>query len=84
MAAPAFNLVLLHEGSYKPSPIEKGYANNTLHIDLTKRSFTVKPVNEEMKHIFTGGKGFDLKLLWDSVPPKCSWDDPMNEVKLFS
>ncbi|KAH3732319.1 aldehyde:ferredoxin oxidoreductase [Pelomyxa schiedti] len=68
----------------RPEGIVRGYAGSTLKIDLTNRAAIVKPVTEEMKQLFTGGKGFDLKLLWDSVPARCAWDDPLNEIVLAS
>ncbi|OFZ06241.1 MAG: aldehyde:ferredoxin oxidoreductase, partial [Bacteroidetes bacterium RIFOXYC12_FULL_35_7] len=39
-----------------------------------------KPVSEEMKQKFTGGKGFGLKLLWDATKPDTKWNDPENEI----
>ena len=33
-----------------------------------------------MKDLFTGGRGFALKLLWDAVDPDTTWDDPQNEL----
>jgi len=37
-------------------------------------------VTQEMKDIFTGGRGFCLKLLWDSVNADTKWDDPENAL----
>ena len=33
-----------------------------------------------MKELFTGGRGFGLKLLWDAVKPDTRWDDPENAL----
>ncbi len=67
---------------YEAGKISRGYNMRTLHIDLGANLITSKPVSEEMKEKFIGGKGFDLWLLWNSLPfdriP--AWDDPMNEV----
>ena len=38
--------------------IEKGYANQTLFIDISIPDISVKPVDEKMKDLFIGGKGF--------------------------
>ena len=43
---------------YQEKPIDRGYANRTLHIDLDKKTITEKPVTQQMKDIFTGGRGF--------------------------
>jgi len=33
-----------------------------------------------MKEKFTGGRGFNLKLLWDAVNENTKWDSPENEI----
>jgi len=70
----------LAEYSYELRPVVHGYANRTLHLNLADNTFTEKPVTQEMKDIFTGGRGFGLKLLWDAVDPATTWDDPKNEL----
>jgi aldehyde:ferredoxin oxidoreductase len=71
---------LLAEFHYKLQPVEKGYANRTLYIDLTKNEIKEKPVSKEMKETFTGGRGFGLWLLWNAVDGCTNWDDPQNEL----
>ncbi|MBN1667919.1 MAG: aldehyde:ferredoxin oxidoreductase, partial [Anaerolineales bacterium] len=60
--------------------MERGYANRTLSINLSDQTFTEKPVTQQMKDLFTGGRGFALKLLWDAVSPETTWDAPQNEL----
>ncbi|MBW1711857.1 MAG: aldehyde:ferredoxin oxidoreductase [Deltaproteobacteria bacterium] len=62
--------------------LERGYANQTLYINLSDQTISQKPVSEEMKRIFTGGRGFGLWLLWNAIGPRTKWDDPQNEVCL--
>ena len=50
-------------------PVERGYANRTLYINLSDNTITSKPVTQQMKDIFTGGKGFCMWLLWNAVKP---------------
>jgi len=69
---------------YKRPIIEKGYANQTLHIDISKSKVTIKPVTEKMKEIFIGGKGFDLWLLWQAVKGSTKWNDAENEICIAS
>ncbi|MCD6216302.1 hypothetical protein J7L05_00400 [bacterium] len=69
---------------YEPVKLEKGYANRTLQIDLGKKSIETKPVTDEMKEIFIGGKGFDLKLMWDIVNDGTKWDSPENAICISS
>jgi len=66
--------------TYPLRPLEKGYNNRTLCVNLTKKAITSKPVSEEMKRTFTGGKGFDLWLLWNGTHEKTEWSDPENEL----
>jgi len=35
-----------------------------------------------MKKIFTGGKGFNLKLMWDAVNDDTKWDSPENVINI--
>src|SRR5574339_1218759 len=71
---------LLAEFSYELRPVERGYANRTLYINLDTNTIHEKPVTQQMKDIFTGGRGFGLKLLWDAITPGTKWNDPQNEL----
>jgi len=44
--------------------IQRGYAGRTLYVNVGGFSFKEKPVSEDMKEKFIGGRGFGLKLLW--------------------
>jgi len=65
---------------YRIKPIEKGYNNRTLYINLSNNEILSKPVTDEMKEIFIGGRGFDLWLLWNAIEKETKWDDPKNEI----
>jgi len=68
------------EYKYKKGKVEKGFANRTLYINLSTGEIKEKKVTDEMKKLFTGGRGFGLKLLWDSIKPSTRWDSPENEL----
>jgi aldehyde:ferredoxin oxidoreductase len=72
----------LADFTYTPKKIEKGYNNRTLHVDLSEMKITSKPVSEKMKETFTGGRGFNVWLLWNALPKDkiVNWDDSENEV----
>ncbi|UCE09891.1 MAG: aldehyde:ferredoxin oxidoreductase [Candidatus Thorarchaeota archaeon] len=74
--------MVLMEMKYDIPEIRHGYANQTLYVDLSKKTIEVKPVDEKMKETFTGGKGFDLWLMWNGLPKDrvVKWDDPENEI----
>lgn len=66
---------------YDVPEIEKGYSNQTLYINLDDNTIESKPVDEKMKDTFTGGKGFDLWLMWNNLPDRIvEWDDPENTL----
>jgi aldehyde:ferredoxin oxidoreductase len=73
---------LIAEFSYPLGKVERGYANRSLYIDLSNMRISSKPVSEEMKEKFTGGRGFDLWLLWNALPKNriIKWNEPENEV----
>ncbi|MGD8818641.1 MAG: aldehyde ferredoxin oxidoreductase C-terminal domain-containing protein [Anaerolineae bacterium] len=73
---------VLAEFHYDPSPVEKGYAGQTLYVNVSDNSIATKPVSDEMKNTFIGGRGFDLWLLWNAVTSETTWDSPENEVVL--
>ena len=57
-----------------------GYAGSILYVDLTKGSAQKKPLPEELKKQYLGGRGFGVKLVSDLVPPKA---DPLGEKNVI-
>jgi len=66
--------------NYKIKPVDKGYANRTLHINLEDYSIQEQPVTQQMKDLFTGGRGFALWLLWKAIKDNTQWNDPENAL----
>lgn len=71
---------LLSSFKYVTKPVVHGYANRTLYIDLDKNQIESKPVTQQMKDLFTGGRGFGLWLLWNAIKDTTKWSDPENEI----
>jgi aldehyde:ferredoxin oxidoreductase len=71
---------IIKEWTYQPRALEKGYANRTLYVNVGDQTMKEKPVSEQMKDKFVGGKGFGLRLLWDATKDKTQWNDPENEI----
>lgn len=65
---------------YPLCPIEKGYNNRTLYVNVSDNTIKSKPVTDEMKKTFTGGRGFGLWLLWNAKKGKIEADEPDNEI----
>lgn len=75
-----FKLREIKTHKYDRPEIDKGYANQTLTVDISKSAISMKPVTDQMKKIFVGGKGFDLWLLWNAVSETTKWTDPENAL----
>ncbi len=75
---------LLKEFSYDWTPLDKGYTDRILYINVGTHEIKEKAVPPEMKEKFIGGKGYGLRLLWDATDPRTPWDDPQNEIIISS
>ena len=75
---------VLCEFSFDVVALEKGYSNRTLRIDLDTNEITIHPVTEQMKKLWTGGKGFDLWLMFQEINKDTKWDNPENPLCLAS
>jgi len=75
---------VLAEFDYELGEVEKGYTNRTLYVNLSDNTVASKPVTQQMKEIFIGGRGFGLWLLWRAVTGDTKWNDPENEIVISS
>ncbi|MFH0893394.1 MAG: aldehyde ferredoxin oxidoreductase C-terminal domain-containing protein [Bacteroidota bacterium] len=71
---------LLTEWKYELRPIERGYNNRTLYVNVGDLSISEKPVTQAVKDKFIGRKGVGLRLLWDATKPETKWNDPENVI----
>lgn len=69
---------------YQRREIDKGYTDQSLHVDISDASCQVRPIDAEVKEKFTGGRGYDLYLLWQAVNDDTRWTDPENAVCIAS
>ncbi len=58
--------------------ISQGYTDRLLEIDLTKKEISVKQIPAETKAMFTGGRGYCLKLVYDGTDATTKYDSPEN------
>jgi aldehyde:ferredoxin oxidoreductase len=75
---------VLAEYTYEAPPVERGYAGQTLYVNLSENTVRAKPVTDVMKEKFIGGRGFGLWLLWHGVNDDTKWNDPENEIVISS
>jgi aldehyde:ferredoxin oxidoreductase len=69
---------------YNWTPLNKGYTDKILHINVGSAEIRDKNVPQVMKEKFIGGKGYGLRLLWDATRPETKWNDPENEIIISS
>ena len=74
------NRKILNEFSYDVKPLDKGYTDKVLYVNVGSNEIKTKDVPPLMKEKFIGGKGYGLKLLWDATKPETKWNDPENEI----
>ncbi len=65
---------------FKVVPLDKGYANRWLRVDVGSGEITINPVDDEMKRLWTGGKGFDLWMTFQEIDKDTKWDSPNNPI----
>lgn len=70
--------------NYTLTPLSRGYTDKILYINASTAEIREKDMPIEMKEKFIGGKGYRLRLLWDGTRPDTKWDDPENEITIFS
>jgi aldehyde:ferredoxin oxidoreductase len=75
---------LIKSWSYQWTPLDKGYTDKTLYLNLSTSEIKEKEVPPEMKEKFIGGRGYGLRLLWDATTPTTKWTDPENEINISS
>jgi NADH:ubiquinone oxidoreductase subunit E len=71
---------VLAEFSFDSVELSRGYANRTLRIDVGQGECAIQPVTQQMKDLWTGGKGFDLWLMFQEIHSKTDWDSPENPI----
>ncbi len=86
MSYPGLKAVgkLIEEWNYSWTPLNRGYTDRILYLNVGTRVMTEKVVPPLMKEKFIGGKGYGLRLLWDATRPDTRWDDPDNEIIISS
>lgn len=65
---------------FEVKELYRGYADRFLRIDLNKNEISIHPVSQQMKNLWTGGKGFDLWLMFHEVDKNTKWDSPNNPI----
>ena len=83
MGVPA-EFRVITEMAYELRPLHRGYTGQTLYVNVGSGKIESRPVTQQMKDVFIGGKGFGLWRLWNAVSPGTKWNDPENEIVVSS
>ncbi|MBI9033624.1 MAG: hypothetical protein JEZ03_04035 [Bacteroidales bacterium] len=75
---------MLAEWKYTWTPLEKGYTDKGLYINVGTNEIKEKGIAPEVKEKFIGGRGYGLRMLWDATTPSTKWNDPENEIIISS
>ena len=75
---------VIAEMPYEPKKVERGYTGRTLYVNIGTGKMESRPVTDQMKQIFIGGRGFGLWRLWNATNDKTNWNDPDNEIVISS
>jgi len=78
------NYRLISRWDYKWTPLNRGYTDKILYVNVCENEIKDKDVPLSMKEKFIGGKGYGLRLLWDATRPETKWDEPENEIIISS
>ena len=70
--------------NFEPAKLNRGYADRTLRVDISSGEISIFPVTDQMKQLWTGGKGFDLWLTLQEVNENTKWDSPENPICMCS
>ncbi len=57
-----------------------GYKGTALRVDLTRRLVQKEPLSPDLRERFIGGRGVNMKFLFDEVPPSCDPLGPENKI----
>ncbi len=68
--------------SYTSAPLEQGYTDRVLKIDLSTRRITIEPISQEVKKAYVGGRGYCLKFVYDGTTAATRHDSPENVLAL--
>lgn len=69
---------------YKPNPINGGYTDQILRIDLGPNTISPFSLPPDFKDKYTGGRGYALKLLWDGTSDHTRYDSSENILVMAS
>jgi len=68
--------------NYVRTEIKRGYTDRLLNIDLNTGQINVGTISDKMRGMFTGGRGYCLKLVYDGTNASTRYNSPENVLAL--
>lgn len=69
---------------YSPSPIQGGYTDRILKVNLSSYTSSINVVQADFKEKYIGGRGYALKLIWDRTTRETRYDSQENILVMAS
>ncbi len=57
-----------------------GYGGKVLRVNLTSGTFSVEPLEQELARLYMGGRGFNMRRLYDEIPARLDGLSPENKM----
>ncbi|MBW2624020.1 MAG: aldehyde:ferredoxin oxidoreductase [Deltaproteobacteria bacterium] len=69
---------------YQAWPVQGGYTDKILRIDLSDQSIGTMDLAPDFKDKYIGGRGYAIKLIWDGTTEETRYDSPENILVMAS
>ena len=57
-----------------------GWMGTILRVDLTSGKIKKEPLSKRLRHNYVGGRGINVRILYDEVKPGTDAFDPANKL----
>ena len=69
---------------YEVAPVQGGYTNQILQLDLTSLTLSTIDVEPDYRRKYVGGRGYAIKMIWDGTTTATHYDSPENILVMAS
>jgi len=75
---------ILKSIEYKPASVQGGYTDRILQVDVGSQNISIVTLPPDFKDRYIGGRGYALKLIWDSTSKETRYDSAENILVMAS
>lgn len=69
---------------YNVAPVQGGYTDQILELDLTSLAISIIHVEPDYRRKYVGGRGYAIKMIWDETTKETRYDSPENILVMAS